>query len=132
MNLSDYINLTIKEIVSGAQEADRNLRHEQSGAVLSESHLEMNGIPCVTKLGINQKHNINKPIINIGFKVCVEAEEVVDAEGKISASIKIAKAAGEIKASESSRVSHEVTFTVPVLLPLLTKQTDTTSPSSQD
>lgn len=132
MKLRDYINLTIEEIVEGARLADANLRKEKSGTILSESHLDIIGAPHVTKVGVNVKHNINKPIINVGFKVSVETEESLDADGNLTASIKIAKATGEIKASESSRVSQEVTFTIPVLLSLLTKQTDTAAPSSQD
>lgn len=132
MKLSDYICLTIEEVVRGAKRADVTLREDGSGAILSESNLDITGAPHVTKLGTTARHNINKPIINIGFKVLVETEESKDADGNIAANVKIAKASGEIKTSESERISQEVTFSIPVLLSLRTKQNDTASPSSSD
>ena len=67
-----------------------------------------------------------------GNKVAVETEENLDADGNITASIKLAKASGEIQVSESSRISQEVTFAIPVMLSLLTRQTDIAAPSSLD
>lgn len=111
MNLSDYINLTLKEIAIGAQKASETYQSMGKGCVLSETSAIIDGVPHV------KLHKTSKPIISVTFRVAIELEEAKEVNGGIGGSIKVITAnAGSIN-KEGKKSVQEITFDMPVLLP---------------
>lgn len=117
MNLSDYIQLTLEEIAKGMRAANETYKNMGAGGILTETGMQIEGIPYVKKVGLSEKHDKYKPIINVGFRVSVECEEAKAVDGKVSASIKVFSAGKEESGKELTRSLNEVTFSVPVLYP---------------
>ena len=131
MKLSDYINLTIEEIAKGSNKADATLKEMGKGCVLTHgTTLNIEGMPYVST-----KHRgsiLNRPIINIAFRVNVELQETEESNGEIKGSLKVISGSIENNASEKTTKSAEVSFCVPLLLPHEQKQTDTILSYDQD
>lgn len=81
MNLSDYISLTLSEIAEGVQKANEIYELMGDGNVLTETRMEISGIPYAYK---NSKSGVvRKPIINVGFHVGVELQESKEKGGSL-------------------------------------------------
>ena len=104
MTLSDYIQLTLEEIAKGSNKADATLKEMGKGCVLTHgTTLNIEGMPYVsTKY---RGSILNRPIINIAFRVNVELQETEESNGEIKGSLKVISGSIENNASEKTTKS---------------------------
>lgn len=111
MNLSDYISLTLTEIVEGVKKANKPYVKKDKELVLSETALRIEGFPSAN--WDDNREATYKPIIKVAFRVGVEVEESEESNNKISGSLKVISANSE----DGKRSVHEVSFELPLILP---------------
>lgn len=115
MNLSDYISLTLTEIVEGVKKANKPYVKKDKELVLSETALRIEGFPSAN--WDDNREATYKPIIKVAFRVGVEVEESEESNNKISGSLKVISANSESLNKDGKRSVHEVSFELPLILP---------------
>lgn len=88
MELKDFIKETLLQIASGARLADDEYRKLGNGGVNPEGKFHLEGIPHILCPGVNDKHDISKPVVSVQFKLNVQIEEKTQIEGKIGGILK--------------------------------------------
>lgn len=69
MELKDFIKETLLQIASGARLADDEYRKLGNGGVNPEGKFHLEGIPHILCPGVNDKHDISKPVVSVQFKL---------------------------------------------------------------
>ncbi len=110
MNLQDYIKQTLTDIVRGTVLANEELKDD----VVIGYHTDgtYSGCPTVTyRLGSRQA-----PVTIVDFKVKVEVDEQLNADGSIKAGV-LNVAGGKVtgSVSQSNATGNEVAFSIPLV-----------------
>ena len=100
MELKDFIKETLLQIASGARLADDEYQKLGNGGVNPEGKFHLEGISHILCPGVNDKHDISKPVVSVKFKLNVQIEEKTQIEGKIGGILNVISA-----------------FSIPVALP---------------
>ena len=111
MNLSDYINLTLNEIIEGVEKTNEIYDIVGGGRILTGTLDDVGGMPYIIE---RRDHvAIRKPIINVAFRVSVELKETKEKGGSLKV---VAIDAGATK-KDGAKSIHEITFQLPLILP---------------
>lgn len=85
MELKDFIKETLLQIASGARLADDEYRKLGNGGVNPEGKFHLEGIPHILCPGVNDKHDISKPVVSvqeISFSIPVALPSRSSASGR--------------------------------------------------
>ena len=117
MELKDFIKETLLQIASGARLADDEYRKLGNGGVNPEGKFHLEGIPHILCPGVNDKHDISKPVVSVQFKLNVQIEEKTQIEGKIGGILNVISASFGGSKEETNKSVQEISFSIPVALP---------------
>lgn len=110
MELSDYINLTLDEIVEGVKKADKSLKKRGGHVLTSAGRIEGTSFIITSQACY--------PIIKVAFRVGVEVEESKESNHKLGGSLKVISTSFESLSGDGRRNTHEVSFELPLILPI--------------
>ena len=96
---------------------DDEYRKLGNGGVNPEGKFHLEGIPHILCPGVNDKHDISKPVVSVQFKLNVQIEEKTQIEGKIGGILNVISASFGGSKEDTNKSVQEISFSIPVALP---------------